>query len=261
MSASRDDRDVTREFDDRTADALLGGRAVDGEPELTAFVADLNALAQVAPTPSPALAAMLEDGFTPAAVPAPAPAVRRRALVSSSWARGALVGALALTGMVSAAAANLLPGPAQNAVSDVVGWVTPVDLPRADEHVPAPAPSPTSTPTPEATRAGTSGVPAAGEHKSAPDGSTTGGSDGSHDGSTTGSGSGDSTTGGSADGTSSGSGGSGDSTTGGSVVSGGPDDGSPSPSASPTPRPTQTSEPGATPTPTPTDGGGGSSDG
>ena len=49
-------------LDDRTVEALLAGRAVESEPALSAFVADVQAL-RTAPAPSVALAAMLAGGL------------------------------------------------------------------------------------------------------------------------------------------------------------------------------------------------------
>lgn len=256
MSPSRDDGDVTRPIDDRTADALLGGRAVEGEPELSAFVADLTALAEAAPTPSAALAELLEHGLVGVGAPATAaPAVRRRWSATPLWARAVTAGALALAGVLSAAAADALPRGAQNAVADVVGWVTPVDLPRADDNGPVPAPSPSSTPSPELqdTPSTTSGTPEPGDVDGSggdtSGDSTTGGSAGSDDGGST---SGDSTTGGSSDGT---TGGSGDSTTGGTT--GGSVPGT-SDESSPSPAPQSDETPTPTPSPSSSDGGGGS---
>ena len=253
MSTSRDDRDVTRPFDDRTADALLGGRAVEGEPELSAFVADLTALAEAVPTPSSALAALLEGGLVGVAVPAgAAPAVRRRRWATPLWARVVTAGALALAGVLSAAAANALPGGAQNAVADVVGWVTPVHLPHADdESAPLPEPSPSATTAP-AVKATPAGTPEPGHHTGAVGGgsgdTTTGGSGGS--GSSDAGGSGPEA-GGSDDGTTRSSG---DGTTGGASVPVGSDERSPSPA------PQSDETPTPDPSPTPSDGGSGGSD-
>jgi len=256
VSRSRDDGDVTRPYDDRTADALLGGRAVEGEPELTAFVADLTALAEAVPTPSAALAELLEHGVVGVAPPVPAaPAVRRR-WAPPVWARAVTAGALAFAAVLSAAAANALPGRAQDAVADVVGWVTPVQLPHADDDgVPAPVPSPSVTTSPASQQAPgtTSRTPEPGDDKGdagggSSDDGTTGGSDGVEGPDDSGSGSDDGTTGDSGDGS---GGDSGDGTTGGSVPGGSDDH-----SSSPTP------DPDDTPTPSPSpDGGGDGSDG
>jgi hypothetical protein len=254
VSPSRDDEGMTGPMDDRAADALLGGRTVEGEPELTGFVADLGALAEALPTPSPALAALLEDGIVHGPLPVAAPAaVRRSWFAAPLWARGALVGAMALAAVLSAAAGDLLPGRAQDAVADVVGWVTPVDLPRSDDPLPVPSPSATRTPEPDASEDAGHGAVEPGDDKgsSGSDDSTSGGS-GSDDSTSGGSGSDDGTTGSTSSG--SGSGGSDDSTPGTSSGSGsgGSDDRSPSPS--PTPRESESPKP--SPSPTPTESGG-----
>ncbi|MGZ6793879.1 MAG: hypothetical protein ACXVFV_13055, partial [Mycobacteriales bacterium] len=53
------------DLDDRSADALLSGRAVEGEQDLSALLGTMSRLADVpAPAPSEALAALLETGLT-----------------------------------------------------------------------------------------------------------------------------------------------------------------------------------------------------
>jgi hypothetical protein len=136
-------------LDDRSADALLSGRAVADEPALTAFVAQVQSRAAEAPAPSAELAAMLEHGVpaearVTVATPVVAPPARR----AVSWTRYALVGTAALAGLLGAGAANALPAPAQRAVADVVEWVTPLHLPRPAADEPTPAVVPSSTPTP-----------------------------------------------------------------------------------------------------------------
>jgi hypothetical protein len=136
-----------RRLDDRTADAILSGRAVDGEDALSGFVAAARAsLPATPPAPSDALAAMLEHGTTPAAATAVQPAARptaRRRLQAAV----AIGGALGL--VVGAGAANALPGPVQNGVSDVVNWVSPLDMPRDDDGSgPTPLPSRSGEPEP-----------------------------------------------------------------------------------------------------------------
>jgi hypothetical protein len=145
VSHHDDDLGVTpRELDDRAADRLLGGRGVEEEPALTAFIAELAAsITAAAPAPSPALAAMLEHGVPVEPVAAVPP--RPRAV---SW-RYALVSlAAGLATVVGAGAANALPAPAQRAVADVVGWLTPLDLPQPGADQDQPAVTPTSTPSP-----------------------------------------------------------------------------------------------------------------
>lgn len=185
MSPRSDDRGVNprRTFDERTADALLSGREVDGETELSALLAEMRRL-EPAPAPNAALSAMLEDGFTPDVVPLPEKRARR------TWAlplQLALGSAACLGLLFGAAAAGELPGPAQTAVADVVEAVTPLHVPRPVPHpVPAVVPSPTRSAEPS---------PAAGEgshegatprpSQSSDDHSGTGGGGGgddSHDG-------------------------------------------------------------------------------
>ncbi len=133
-----------RSLDDRSADALLSGRAVDGEPVLTAFVADLTAQAVAAP-PSAALAALLADGFVPdpttviALSPVPRTGVRR-------WALQVSLGAAACVAVSVGAAANGLPAPLQTTVANVVEALTPLTVPRpADDDSPAITPTPDRT--------------------------------------------------------------------------------------------------------------------
>ena len=149
-----------RRIDDRTADALLSGRAVEGEPELSALVGQLRSLADLpAPAPSAALAAMLENGLDPASqaldAATPAPPMAYPAAVSWRTRTRALPLQLSLAGtaglalVLGAAAAGALPAPAQTAVADVVEAVTPLHLPRPAAH-PAPDVVPTPTGAPEA---------------------------------------------------------------------------------------------------------------
>ena len=160
MTSADDDRHVNtrRRLGERTADALLAGRCVPAEPELTLLMRQVRALADgPIPTPSTALAALLKHGFDPGAAPAPEPAAAvswgNRAVSSTSSAvswRGrslalqlSLAGAACLALILGVAAAGDLPAPAQTAVADVIEAVTPLHLPR-----PAAAPSPSSVPEP-----------------------------------------------------------------------------------------------------------------
>jgi hypothetical protein len=151
FSPSRDDRGVrlsrriTRAQQERALDDALAGRSA-ADPALSEFVADARELiSPTPPAPSPLLAAMLEAGVPDEArqgagrgIPAPRQA--------RTWPRVAFAGGTALGLLVGAAAANALPRPAQNAVADVVSWVSPVHLPHADR--PHPAVSPTPAPSP-----------------------------------------------------------------------------------------------------------------
>lgn len=171
MSPSGDNKDMSprRDLDDRTADALLSGHAVAGEPALNEILSQMRSLADVpAPAPSSALAAMLESGVTPASLPAPAKAARpaRPAVGAVSWGRRAWAVPLGAAGflslLVGAAAANALPDGAQTAVADVVEAITPLHVPRPHHERLTPVVHPTdvhptdvgSTPNSEATQDG-----------------------------------------------------------------------------------------------------------
>lgn len=132
------------DLDERTIEALLSGRAVEGEPELSSFVQQFHALADApAPRPSTALAALLEDGLLPSPrrVPLVLDREPRSALARPRfWVPQLAMGSVACFSLVVAAAAgNQLPAPAQSAVASVVDAVTPLTLPRpAPRPVPAP---------------------------------------------------------------------------------------------------------------------------
>lgn len=148
-------------LDDRTADRLLRGRAVDGQPELAAFVAGLSGLTTPLPEPRGDLVALLAHGADAAAaarseVPA-WPPVRRRGWGRPAARVGLSVGAklllgsgVAVAGVTSAAGAGMLPGPVQDGVAEVVRTMTPFELPTSqstqpptppvDDETQAPAP-------------------------------------------------------------------------------------------------------------------------
>ena len=132
MSPRSDDVDMTRrDLDDRTADALLSGRVVDGEPLLTEVISELRSLASVpAPAPSTALTLLLEHGIqgAPVALAGPASVSWRRRFTRPIQVSLGAAGCVAL--FAGAAAANELPSRAQNAVADVVEAVTPLHVPR-----------------------------------------------------------------------------------------------------------------------------------
>ncbi len=212
MSPRSDDRGVKRPIDDRAAERLLSGHSVVDEPELTAFVADLLALSVEAPAPSAALSAVLEHGIASTSAPAAAATAalprRRFARVAVSWPRFALSGAAVFALVLAAASAGLLPRTAQNAVADVVGWVTPVELPHTEDEAPAPLPTQTSpeqegtedrespepAPSADADGDGTSDVSTEGHDGTTSDDSTSNSGSGSDDStSNSGSGSDDST--------------------------------------------------------------------
>lgn len=151
MSRSDDDTDEMTNLrplprlDDRAVEALLAGRAVPGWDDLVDAVGVLrNDATSPAPAPRHDLALVLEAGLPQ--VSAPAPAGRR-----VPWAARLAVGIAASTGLVlSAATANALPRPVQDAVADAVDAVTPFQLPRpataapvedTDDETPTLAPS------------------------------------------------------------------------------------------------------------------------
>lgn len=116
-----------QELDDRKVEALLAGRDVPGEQGLAAALRLIRStVALEAPAPSAALVAVLQDGL---ALPGPAglPSRARRGAQAGGVA-AAVMAALALT--VGAAAADVLPAPLQTKVADIVGRLTPIDLPR-----------------------------------------------------------------------------------------------------------------------------------
>ncbi len=143
-------------LDDATAEALIAGDAGAGTDDLagvSAFLHELRALGEgPPPSPSPALARMLADEPEPRAgsflrlvasdqgAPASPPAAnghRRRTgagprrPAAGVVARAAVVALAATAGMTGAAAARLLPQPAQKAVSTAIEAVTPFEVPGA----------------------------------------------------------------------------------------------------------------------------------
>lgn len=109
------------------ADALLSGRPVAGCDDLHEILGLMRtASALPVPTPTAALAAVLHDGFDPlplATAPDPSRWGRRSV-------RFAAMGAAAMMMTLGAATANALPASVQTGVADIVGAVTPVELPR-----------------------------------------------------------------------------------------------------------------------------------
>lgn len=123
-------RRTSRALSEADAEALLSGRAVAEHEDLHEVVGLMKAVsAMPAPTPTAALAAVLHNGFDPLPVESPQ---------SPSWlarwsVRIAVATAAAMTATLGAATANALPPPVQNAVADVVGALTPLQLPRRPE--------------------------------------------------------------------------------------------------------------------------------
>ena len=128
-------------IDDSAAESLLRGKRpvhLDG-PEterILAFLGEVRALGSgPAPAPTGLLAALLEDGTAGVGVGAidPAPAPRRRAgrTLPARVAAGVTVALLSVTG---AAAADVLPQPIQDGVSDAYETVSPLDLPDSADN-------------------------------------------------------------------------------------------------------------------------------
>ncbi|MFP5375483.1 MAG: hypothetical protein ACLGIO_01700 [Acidimicrobiia bacterium] len=139
--------------DDAAIEALLSGTSAGSEHgSLAAFADELRALAGgPAPAPSPELASMLADGFSPGAGPAPAgrgrarratwgrragrAGVGRRVAAAGAAGRAALATSVALAGITAAGAAGALPGAAQHIVATAVEAITPFQLPdQADDE-------------------------------------------------------------------------------------------------------------------------------
>jgi hypothetical protein len=134
-------------LDDDAIDALLAGTARgDAGEGLASFIEDLRALVGAVPTPSPVLAAAMAAGAIVTLQPTVAhssPVTSWRMLptrirgflaglgVAGKLALGAGVAAAAITG---AAAAGVLPGPVQHAVSETIGRVSPFSFPDPDHH-------------------------------------------------------------------------------------------------------------------------------
>ena len=161
------------EIDDAYAERLLRTRGLasgsrhDSAAQFIAAVADLG---NIAPTPTAALARLLQEGFVPAPAPIPA-AVPRVAPARSGWrtSRTLLAGVLAgsaLVGLSSAATAGVLPGVLQDRIGGLLEATTPFEFPLLDEpsapvqDKPAPAPKDKRPPVPPAPVAPNPGVPA-----------------------------------------------------------------------------------------------------
>ena len=123
-------------LDDAGIEALLRGDPPVAEPELAAvaaFVRDLRtSAARPAPAPSAALAALFQQGPAEASLRPPVAAASRRRPALPWWRRLAVTGigfGVAVTGVVGAGAAGLLPQVAEDAVGEVVEVLTPLELP------------------------------------------------------------------------------------------------------------------------------------
>lgn len=142
MSAADDVPDVKRHsVDDATAESVLRGTVPSDRPELeplAVLLSQVRDLAETAPKPTPALSALLRDGFEPARAVAtasrPTPArssLRRRltAVAGLSLTVKVLTGTgVAIAGVATAAGTGVLPDAVQDRVSTVVSTLTPFDL-------------------------------------------------------------------------------------------------------------------------------------
>lgn len=148
------------EIDDAAAERLLRGAAASDQEPLTALLAQMRSMSAQVPEPSPALAALLHDGFTPGASSATAPAAPvqgsrwgRRLATAAGLSLGMKVLAgtgVALAAVGTAAGAGVLPDPVSDRVGSIVRTLTPFGGEQDREPattVPArPAPvSPTAT--------------------------------------------------------------------------------------------------------------------
>lgn len=164
-------------LDDADVEALLRGRVPVERPDLAALGTLLAAAREtgaVSPAPRGELAALLSEGFDPAARPAPAISVpawgaapdrsravgllRRRAahLAGLSVAvQLVLFGGVAVAGVTTAAGAGALPEPLQRRMATVISVLTPFTVP---DPAPAPGPKPAEAPavatTPKPARTG-----------------------------------------------------------------------------------------------------------
>lgn len=141
-------------FDERTIDSILAGRSPDGRSELDGladFVDEVRSVATAtAPKIGAALAAVLagglstDEGDVPATAAgsvtgaggqqAAARSTKRRSILAKALSvkAAAVLGGLTIA-TTGAAAADLLPQPAQNGVAAVVEAVSPLDLPDSGE--------------------------------------------------------------------------------------------------------------------------------
>ena len=128
------DRDVgmgeMHGFNDETVDAVLTGRTAGGASDVAAFVGELRHAyaAEAVPAPTQALSELFTRGLsTEEAAPA-APTPRRSRVLApfnrlGTAAKAALVGAVIVGASSGLAAADLLPQPVDDTVSNVVPFV------------------------------------------------------------------------------------------------------------------------------------------
>jgi len=139
-------------FDEQTMESILAGRSPSGRPELDELASFVTEVKSVASAPAPKvgaqLAAVLAGGLTEKGdlsataasnVTGPAPQAaglpkRRESMLETIFAKAVLAKAAAVLGGLTiattgAAAADLLPGPAQTGVAAVIEAVSPLDVP------------------------------------------------------------------------------------------------------------------------------------
>ncbi len=138
-------------MDDDRAERLLSrrGRTSAGAHDPAgAFVAAVADLGCAEPVPTGALAALLADGFVPAAGRVSTPVEQspgRRSWLADLPLRARVLAAsgVALIGLATAATAGVLPGPVQEGVGGVLEAVTPFDFPSpGDPAAPVPQDDP-----------------------------------------------------------------------------------------------------------------------
>lgn len=151
---SADDRDEMTLFDrvDHDAiDVLASGVVPPGRDDLNDvvwFAAALEDAAMVSPRPSPELAALLVEGFSPTESDLVGSSVRGqsrkriRPVLETALAKLASLGVAAKVSVASAAvlaattgagATGALPGPVQDTMADVVSTVSPFEIPRSGD--------------------------------------------------------------------------------------------------------------------------------
>ncbi|MDP8987689.1 MAG: hypothetical protein M3N11_05000, partial [Actinomycetota bacterium] len=125
-------------LDDTMAEDLIAGRTTADTGDLalvSAFLQDLRALGEGRPSPpSAALARMLADDPESGTVSFLRPlggAAGRARPSGRVVGRAALIALVATAGVSGAAAARLLPGPAQDAVARAIEAITPFEVPAS----------------------------------------------------------------------------------------------------------------------------------
>ena len=135
-------------LDDHEIAALLAaeGPRADGElTELARFVQQVrHAAAGPAPRVSPRLEAVLVHGLTDGP-PGPRVTARSKGAMRMLTRVTVVAGGLSLAA-TGAAAADLLPRPAQDGVAALVEGITPLDVPDSDDGTEPPAPEPSQPP-------------------------------------------------------------------------------------------------------------------